>query len=164
MCVNSEGSGETVRMRRLAWAFAGRLCDKYHNLMSWLNYTRRLKHQVKQSSKNRKQCCIWSQCLAPRGCVAEICFTVTHGDGGSGITDFTTSNTGTSSGDLWNTEWQRVHSRVSPSQLAVLSAASDWQWWNPPYRCIFPYKAYLKDQNDRCRSSVILKMHKQVHV
>ena len=25
-------------MRRLAWAFAGRLCDKYHNLMSWLSY------------------------------------------------------------------------------------------------------------------------------
>ena len=24
-------------MRRLTWAFAGRLCDKYHNLMSWLN-------------------------------------------------------------------------------------------------------------------------------
>ena len=23
---------------RLAWPFAGRLCDKYHNLMSWLNY------------------------------------------------------------------------------------------------------------------------------
>ena len=23
-------------MRRLAWAFAARLCDKYHNLMSWL--------------------------------------------------------------------------------------------------------------------------------
>ena len=38
MCANSEGSGETARMRRLAWAFAGRLCDKYHNLMSWLNY------------------------------------------------------------------------------------------------------------------------------
>ena len=37
MCANSEGSGKTVRMRRLAWAFAGRLCDKYHNLMSWLN-------------------------------------------------------------------------------------------------------------------------------
>ena len=36
MCANSDGSGETVRMRRLAWAFAGRLCDKYHNLMSWL--------------------------------------------------------------------------------------------------------------------------------
>ena len=36
MCVNSEGSGETVRMRRLTWAFAGRICDKYHNLMSWL--------------------------------------------------------------------------------------------------------------------------------
>ena len=39
MCANSEGSGESVRMRRLASAFAGRLCDKYHNLMSWLNFT-----------------------------------------------------------------------------------------------------------------------------
>ena len=37
MCANSEGSGETARMRRLAWAFAGRLCAKYYNLMSWLN-------------------------------------------------------------------------------------------------------------------------------
>ena len=36
MCANSEGSGETARMRRLGWAFAGRLCDKYYNLMSWL--------------------------------------------------------------------------------------------------------------------------------
>ena len=36
MCANSECSGETARMRRLAWAFAGRLCDKHHNLMSWL--------------------------------------------------------------------------------------------------------------------------------
>ena len=34
----SWGSGETAWMRRLAWAFAGRLCDKYHNLMSWLIY------------------------------------------------------------------------------------------------------------------------------
>ena len=25
-----------ARMRSLAWAFAVRLCDKYHNLMSWL--------------------------------------------------------------------------------------------------------------------------------
>ena len=40
MCANSEGSGETARMRRLAWVFAGRLhvCDKYHDLMSWLNF------------------------------------------------------------------------------------------------------------------------------
>ena len=38
ICVNSEGSGQTARMRRLAWAFAVRLCDKYHNVMSWLNY------------------------------------------------------------------------------------------------------------------------------
>ena len=35
-CTNSEGSGKTARMRRLAWAFAGRLFDKYHNLMNWL--------------------------------------------------------------------------------------------------------------------------------
>ena len=27
MCAYSEGSGETARMRRLAWAFAGILCD-----------------------------------------------------------------------------------------------------------------------------------------
>ena len=36
MCANSKGSGQTARMRRLAWAFAGRLCDKYHNLICWL--------------------------------------------------------------------------------------------------------------------------------
>ena len=33
---NSEGFGETAQMRRLIWAYAGRLCDEYHNLMSWL--------------------------------------------------------------------------------------------------------------------------------
>ena len=38
-CVNSEGSGETALMRRLTWAFAGHLCDKYYNFMSWLYYT-----------------------------------------------------------------------------------------------------------------------------
>ena len=36
MYANSEGSGETALVHRLAWAFAGRLCDKYHNFMSWL--------------------------------------------------------------------------------------------------------------------------------
>ena len=36
MCVNSEWSDKTAQMRRLAWAVAGCLCDKYHNLMSWL--------------------------------------------------------------------------------------------------------------------------------
>ena len=36
LCANSEGSGETAQMRRLAWAIAGRLYDEYHNLMSWL--------------------------------------------------------------------------------------------------------------------------------
>ena len=39
MCANREGSGEIAPMRRLAWAFAGRVCDKYHNLMSWLKYS-----------------------------------------------------------------------------------------------------------------------------
>ena len=38
MCANSEGSGETARMRRLPWFFAGRLCGKYHNLMRWFIY------------------------------------------------------------------------------------------------------------------------------
>ena len=33
---NSQGSGETARMHRLAWAFAGRICDEYHFLMSRL--------------------------------------------------------------------------------------------------------------------------------
>ena len=37
MCANSEGSSKTAWMRRLAWALADCLCDKYHNLMSW-NY------------------------------------------------------------------------------------------------------------------------------
>ena len=36
VCANSKGSGETARMRWLASVFAGRLCDKYHNLKSWL--------------------------------------------------------------------------------------------------------------------------------
>ena len=36
MYANSKGSGETAQMRRIAWSFAGRLCDQYHNLMSWL--------------------------------------------------------------------------------------------------------------------------------
>ena len=29
----------TVKVLADAWPFAGRLCDKYHNLMSWLIYT-----------------------------------------------------------------------------------------------------------------------------
>ena len=33
---SSEGSSETARMNRLVWAYAGRLCGKYHNLMDWL--------------------------------------------------------------------------------------------------------------------------------
>ena len=36
MSRNSKRSGETVLMRRLAWALAGRLCDNNYFLMSWL--------------------------------------------------------------------------------------------------------------------------------
>ena len=36
-CVNSEGSGETARMRRLAWAFAGRPCDNYSHELAHLS-------------------------------------------------------------------------------------------------------------------------------
>ena len=36
ICVNSEGSGETALMPRLTSAFAGHLCDKYHDLMGLL--------------------------------------------------------------------------------------------------------------------------------
>ena len=56
MCSNSEGSGETVRMRRLAGAFAGRLCDKDQLLMSWLKYDKFccLSPQNHKKSKNIK--------------------------------------------------------------------------------------------------------------
>ena len=37
MWANSDGSGETERMRRLTWAFTGHLCEKYHFHMSWLS-------------------------------------------------------------------------------------------------------------------------------
>ena len=47
----------SARMRSLAWAFAVRLCDKYHNLMSWL------KCQILFSGSNFAQCHIikWGQ-------------------------------------------------------------------------------------------------------
>ena len=36
ICANSESSGKTARIRRLTWAFAGHICDRYHNPMSLL--------------------------------------------------------------------------------------------------------------------------------
>ena len=48
---NSEGSGKTVRMHRLTWAFTGCLCDKYHNLMSWLIFS--LKQDIKVRVKTK---------------------------------------------------------------------------------------------------------------
>ena len=72
MCANSEGSGETAWLRSLAWAFAGCLCDKYHNLMSWLKwavtrekvaYSNRAKscklyYSNCAKSANRVMCCV----------------------------------------------------------------------------------------------------------
>ena len=52
MCANSEGSGETAQIRRLACAFAGRLYDKYHYLMSWLIST------SDKYAKSRKKVCV----------------------------------------------------------------------------------------------------------
>ena len=40
------------------WAFAGRLCDKYHNLMSWLNYWWRLWQDFASA-----QVCLRLRCL-----------------------------------------------------------------------------------------------------
>ena len=58
MCANSEGSGETARIHMLVWAFAGRLCDKYHNLISWLNSSRLLSFpEHRQSSGHQGWCC-----------------------------------------------------------------------------------------------------------
>ena len=57
ICANSDHSGESVQMRRLAWAFAGRLCDKYHNLMSWLIFERLGMETV--SLDTPKLCCVW---------------------------------------------------------------------------------------------------------
>ena len=36
---NSKGSGKTAWMRRLTWAFAVGLCDKYPFLLNWLIFT-----------------------------------------------------------------------------------------------------------------------------
>ena len=44
---NSEGSGETVRMRKLDSAFAGRLCDKYHISWAGSNFKFFSKHYFK---------------------------------------------------------------------------------------------------------------------
>ena len=40
MCANSEGSGETARdaMARLSHRWDSRLCDKYQNLLTWLQF------------------------------------------------------------------------------------------------------------------------------
>ena len=37
VCAGSGGSGGAARLRGLTWAFAGRLCEKCHRLVSWLN-------------------------------------------------------------------------------------------------------------------------------
>ena len=53
MCANSESSGKSAGMRRLTWAFAGHLCDKYHNLMSWLINTSSDFHNQPSSTQTK---------------------------------------------------------------------------------------------------------------
>ena len=53
---NSEGSDETAQMRRLVWAVTGRLCDKYHNLMSWLIFVFGVEFYVYTSLLKRSVC------------------------------------------------------------------------------------------------------------
>ena len=79
MCLNSEGFGESERMHRLVWAFTGRLCDKYHNLMSWL-----LLHyfwgpsypncysESKTYRLYREMHLLWS--FGPKSCSNETCY------------------------------------------------------------------------------------------
>ena len=67
MCANSEGSGETAQMRRLAWAFAGRLCDKYHNLMSWLKWHSEVSISVSSFHVLLQTCRLWRRHPPRRG-------------------------------------------------------------------------------------------------
>ena len=70
MCANSEGSGYTVRKRRLAWAFAGRLCDKYHNLMGECGGSvvecRTPEREVRGSRPTAAVLCPWARHFTPR--------------------------------------------------------------------------------------------------
>ena len=52
MSANSKGSGETALKRRLARAFAGRLCDKCPFIVRWLN--ERLSKAQKKRKKKEK--------------------------------------------------------------------------------------------------------------
>ena len=54
-----EGSGETAQMRRLAWAFPGCLCGKYHNLMSWLIWEIHMKKQEVLQECNFSLSLVW---------------------------------------------------------------------------------------------------------
>ena len=62
MCANSEGSGETARMHMLTLAFTGRLCDKHHNLMSWLKLSQTWSDTVKNITHNARD-------LQPTNCL-----------------------------------------------------------------------------------------------
>ena len=53
---NSEGSCETAWMQRFAWAFAGRLCDKDRNFMSWINSSHLVCYHCRRP--NKKKCLI----------------------------------------------------------------------------------------------------------
>ena len=52
-CVRTAKVLARLQMRRLAWAFAGRLCNKYHNLVSWLKYCWKWHNVAKSAMKRR---------------------------------------------------------------------------------------------------------------
>ena len=70
MCANSEGSGETAQMRRLAWAFAGRLCDKYNNHIGERGGSvvecRTPEREVRGSRPTAAVLCPWARHFTPR--------------------------------------------------------------------------------------------------
>ena len=53
VCENSEGSGETAWMCRLAWASAGRIYDKYHFHMSWLKWAATWQNQQNECAPSK---------------------------------------------------------------------------------------------------------------
>ena len=53
---------ETARMRRLTWAFAGRLCDKYHNELAFSHRSFLYLYRLQLGPED--SCWLWSRVLA----------------------------------------------------------------------------------------------------
>ena len=61
---SSEGSGQTARMRRLAWTFAARIGNKYQIRLTWsiFNFIEKYHHRMQRSEKDEKSLLL-SKCL-----------------------------------------------------------------------------------------------------